>query len=255
MTLREVIERRLDRRTAAVLLLLILAVLGAGLGALTDGQNGPAQPPVVTVTPTTPTPGEPTPTPPPPPDDGTPTPEPPGPDAPTPTPAGGPGGSAGGGGGGGGTVTLQTAGSGVILQYSGLKPTDAGRDSIVLRNAGSTTARLDVADIAVQDDENGTLQPEQSVDTAGNGGELSEHVLTVIEVTYPDGSTEFFYDTDSGARSLSDLAGESDPSTGSELAPGEEATVTFDWHVPGATSNVIQSDTAEFTVEFRLRTT
>lgn len=253
MTLREALERRLDRRTAAILILLLLALLGAGLGALPGGQDGPGQPPVVTVTPTTPTPGEPTPTPPPP-GDGTPTPEPPAPDtpqpteAPTPTPTGG-------AGGGASSITLQTVGSGVILQYSDLKPTDAGRDSIVLRNAGSTTARLDIADITVQDDENGIVGPEQSVDAAGNGGELSEHVVVVIEVTYPDGSTEYFYDTGTGARSLSDLAAESSPSTGSELAPGEEATVTFDWHVPDATSNVIQSDTAEFTVDFRLRTT
>lgn len=262
---------RLSRRQVGLMALLLVALVGVGLGTLVTGPDGPVQPPVVEVTPTTPTPTPPPddPTPPPdgqtptPPDDGTPvpppsSPTPPSTTAPPPAGDGGGGGGAGGSGSGDGSdssVTLQAVGSTTILQYSDLKPTDAGRDSIVLENAGSSTARLDVTDIAVGDEENGIVPAETSIDAPANGGELSEHVMVVIEVNYPDGSTGYFYDTGTGARSLADLGAETGPSEGSELAPGERATVTFDWHLPGSTGNVVQSDRTEFTVDFRLRTT
>lgn len=254
------IDDRRDRRTVGILLLLLIAIVGIGLGTLAPGPDTTEGPPVVDVTPTTPTPtptpgppGDSTPTPP---DEGTPTPAPPPtpPDDGTPTPTPAAPGNGGGGGGGGSSASLEVVGSNTILQLTGLKPTDAGRDSIVLRNAGSTSARLDIADIAVQDHENGMTTAEATVDTPGNGGELSEHVMLVLEVEYPDGSTEHFYGTDAGARSLADLAGASDAAEGRELAPGETATVTFDWHVPSSTGNVVQTDSADFTVDFRLVT-
>lgn len=261
MSVPDGLRERLNRRRVAIVLLLLLALLGLGVGTLVDGPDD-TQPPVVDVTPTPPTttappPGTPPDATPTPPDDGTPTPPPTTPTPPTTAPPDGDGtGGGGGSGAGSGTpVTLQTEGSSAILQYTDLKPGDAGRDAITLRNAGSVSARLDIADISVTDDENGIVAAEAPVDTPGNGGELSEHVMVVIEVTYPDGTTEYFYDTGLGARSLSDLAGETGPATGRELDPGQEATIAFDWHVPTATGNVIQSDSADFTVDFRLQST
>lgn len=266
MSVPDGVRERLNRRRLALLVLLLLALIGLGVGTLTDGPAGPDGPPVVDVTPTPPTatpgpPGTDTPTPP---DDGTPTP--PDDDTPPPSPpttappaedgdGDGGGGGAGAGGGTASPVTLEAAGSTAILQYSDLKPGDAGSDGITLRNAGTVPARLDIADLNVTDRENGIVAAEAPVDTPGNGGELSEHVMVDIEVTYPDGTTEHFYNTGTGPRSLADLAAVGSPSTGQTLAPGEQATVTFDWHVPSATGNVIQSDGADFTVDFRLRTT
>lgn len=260
MSAPEAEDEGLTRRRVAILLLFFVALLGLGVGTLVDGPDD-TQPPVIEATPTPPTttappPGTPPDTTPTPPDDGTPSPPPTTPTPPTAAPPDGDGSGGGGSGAGGGSpVTLETAGSSAILQYGALKPSDAGSDTITLRNAGSVPARLDITDITVTDDENGIVPAEAPVDSPGDGGELSDHVMVVIEVTYPDGTTEHAYATDLGARSLSDLAGISSPATGRELDPGAEATVTFDWHVPAGTGNEIQSDSADFTVDFRLRTT
>ena len=279
MSWREDLQERLDRRAVAIVLLVLLPLLGVGLGTLTDGPDGPGADAVVPVTPSDPPEDPPgdtqSPT------DGDTS----APDQPTPPPTGEPpsgddggtgdggdgagsgadgdgGGEAGASGGGGGDdgdgespLTLRAVGSGVILQYDDLEPSDGDRDSIVLRNDGDVTARLDVANVTVEDEENGVVSAESSVDTPGNGGELSEHVMLVVEVEYPDGSTENLYDTDQGARSLAAIAAVGRPAEGSELAPGEDATVTFDWQVPTATGNVIQSDGANVTVDFRLQST
>lgn len=152
---------------------------------------------------------------------------------------------------GDGGVDLETNRSEAILEFDGVLPGDAGREAVRLRNTGNVTAQFGVGDINVTDHENGITEPESTVDTTGNGGELSAHVLVVIEVHYPNRSNEYLYGTGSGAKSLRALA-DKEPEGASELAPGENATVAFDWHLPVETGNVVQSDGTTFTVDFGL---
>jgi hypothetical protein len=307
MTRLERVDEFRDRRWALVVLLVVLALLGLGIGTITGGPADFDRPGIVastsTPTPTamdTPTPttdgdgdGTATPTV----DgsasgDGTPTTEtPPGSDASptptaapsgegsTPTPTARPtntetGGGSGSGGAGSSTsgdgaysnsgdgesdgdeqgdgVDLETNGSEVRLQFGDVLPGDAGRQTVRIRNVGNETARFGVGDITVTDHENGITEPESAVDTPGNGGELSAHVRVAIQVRHPDGETESLYGTGSGAKSLRALANAGADGASRELAPGDDVTVSFKWHLPVETGNVVQSDGTTFAVDFGL---
>lgn len=279
----EIEETRTNRRRLSLLLLLLLVIGGAGIGTLVgDSPDPPNSPPVVDATPVDPTP-TPTPTPgsgptptetaSPPPETGTPgdtsspTPTPTSPTqtptSPTPTPTiteeapdeSGGGGSGGGGSGGGSSspVTLKTVGTSVVLDYDNVAPGDSGRESMILRNAGSVDGRIFVTDVLVDDAENGIVGPEGNVDSSPNDGELSDNVEIVLEVHSPDGSVDYLYGTGSGARPLSTIDGITSPQQGQVLAPGEEAEIVVDWEVPPSTGNEIQSDGLEMDIEFELR--
>ncbi|WP_247008323.1 hypothetical protein [Halorientalis litorea] len=246
------------RRYLLLLLLLLIAVIaGSGLTAFI-GDIGPADENQtrVDLTPTGPdgdivvtdtaTPGDREPT-------GTPEP----PETPTERATATPDrvSTAGGGGGGGqsgGSVALRAVGSGVLFQYDGVAPGDSGREHLVLRNAGTQPGELVVADVRVEDFENGIVGPEAGVDTSPNAGELSEAVEVVVSVRYPDGTTEYLYGTGQGAKPLAAIA-DADPADGEQLGPGTEAEVVVDWQVPASTGNEIQSDALTVDVRFQLR--
>jgi len=149
-------------------------------------------------------------------------------------------------------VDLETNGSEARLQFGDVLPGDAGRQTVRIRNVGNETARFGVGDITVTDQENGITEPESAVDTPGNGGELSAHVRVAIQVRHPDGETESLYGTGSGAKSLRALANAGADGASRELAPGDNATVAFEWHLPVETGNVVQSDGTTFSVDFGL---
>lgn len=149
-------------------------------------------------------------------------------------------------------VDLETNGSEARLQFGDVLPGDAGRQTVRIRNVGNETARFGVGDITVTDHENGITEPESAVDTPGNGGELSAHVRVAIQVRHPDGETESLYGTGSGAKSLRALADAGADGASRELAPGDNATVAFEWHLPVETGNVVQSDGTTFAVDFGL---
>jgi hypothetical protein len=149
-------------------------------------------------------------------------------------------------------VDLETNGSEARLQFGDVLPGDAGRQTVRIRNVGNETARFGVGDITVTDHENGITEPESAVDTPGNGGELSAHVRVAIQVRHPDGETESLYGTGSGAKSLRALADAGADGASRELAPGDNATVAFEWHLPVETGNVVQSDGTTFSVDFGL---
>jgi hypothetical protein len=305
----EQVDQYRDRRWALVVLLVVLALLGLGIGTITGGPADFDRPGIVASTSTpTPTPMD-TPTPTTDGDgdgdgtatptvdgsasgDGTPTTEtPPGSDASptptaapsgegsTPTPTATPtttetGGGSGSGGAGSSTsgdgassnpgdggsdgddegdgVDLETNGSEARLQFGDVLPGDSGRQTVRIRNVGNETARFGVGDIKVTDHEHGITEPESAVDTPGNGGELSAHVRVAIQVRHPDGETEFLYGTGSGAKSLRALADAGADGASRELAPGDNATVAFEWHLPVETGNVVQSDGTTFAVDFGL---
>ncbi len=248
-----------DRRKVAILLVILLVVLGAGIGTLSNGGDSD-EPPVITATPV---PATPTPTPTSSPSTPTDTAEPTTPTAtptvtstPPTTRTPGPTTTATARSGvGGDPVTLETVGSSAILDYDNLSPGESGSGSVVFRNAGDQSGRLSIANVTAQDHENGIVGPEAGVDSTPNDGELSEHVMVVVRVEYDNGTVQHLYDTDQGARSLASLANESAPAEAGILDAGEEATVVFEWSVPSSTGNVIQSDGVTFGVDFRLTQT
>ncbi len=277
-----------DRRWLLLLLVLLLVLLGIGLGGLPSETRGPTSPALVVSTPTptpTPTPGgmggqngpgtaTPTPTPGggdqtttvamPTPDEGTETPS-----SSTRTPDDDTGDETrrqGGGGGGGGTtgdgnsgqstdVRLQVAGTSTRLTYADAVPGTSDREPLRLSNTGNGTGQLLLTNLSVSDAENGVGEAEGPADETPAQGDLSEHVMAVIEVHGPDGSVEYLYGTESGPRSLASLktVGGTDPA--GVLAPGEEATIVVDWYIPATTGNEIQGDSVTFDLTFGLRST
>ncbi|MHB9288143.1 hypothetical protein ACKVMT_14025 [Halobacteriales archaeon Cl-PHB] len=267
MDLPDRFDGRLNRRRkVAILLVFLLVVLGAGIGtfALDPTQEDP---PVIEATPvpTTPTPtetpGGPTPTATP---SGTATPTtttpPPTSTAPTPPTA-----TVGttatatatssAGGGSDAPVSLETVGSSALMDYDALSPGDSGSESVVFRNGGGEPGRLAITNVTVDDAENGIVGPESDVDSTPNEGELSDHVMVVVTVEYENGTTQHLYDTDNGARSLAALANETATADAGVLDAGRQATLTFEWSLPSATGNEIQSDGATFAVDFQLAET
>jgi len=250
------------RRYLLLLLLLLVAVIaGSGLTAFVgdiDSSDRNQSVPGVELTPTgpdgdivvtdtaTPVDREPT---------RTPTPAPP--ETPTERPTATPNqvstvSGGGGGGGSGGSVALRAVGSGVLFEYDTVAPGDGSRERLVLRNAGTQPGELLVADVGVDDSENGIVGPEAAVDNSPNAGELSGAVEAVVSVRYPDGTTEYLYGTEQGAKPLADIA-DADAAGGEQLGPGTEAEVVVDWQVPGSAGNEIQSDALTMDVRFQLR--
>lgn len=264
-------ESRVDKRLLALLLLALLVLLGAGVGTIgfpgsgpDDGEPTPT-PPVVTVTPTTATP---TPTP-----GGGPTAvEPPTATA-TPTEATPP------------TETvpdddddedggddeddnededdndddddpsrvdLTADGSTVFVRAAGVVPGESGRNSVTFENSGDAAGRLLVTDVTVTDSENSLLDPEVAVGDDAATGELSSALRVRLSVNDSDGATEYLFGTPSQYVTLASLRGENRASNAT-LTGGERATVTVEWELPSATGNEVQSDGAEFDIDFALR--
>lgn len=163
--------------------------------------------------------------------------------------------AAGGGGGGpSGSVSLRAVGPTALFQYSGVAPGDSGREELVLRNAGTQSGQLVVGNVTVTDAENGIVSPEAAVDGSPDAGELSGAVEAVVTVTYPDGTTEYLYGTEDGARPLAAIAA-AGAATGERLEGGTSATITVEWVIPATTGNEIQSDSLTTDFRFQLRAT
>lgn len=260
-------EQERDRRVLSLLILLLLVSIGTGIGTIAfDGgpnrNNSTETPTPVELTPVTPTPdsggGEPpaaTPT-----EQGPGTAETP-PTTTTPTDAdnddssdASSGGSSGSDGGSRNDVDLQVSGSDVFFRAADITPGSQGRGTITFENAGSDAGRLDVTDVTVVDDENSLLDPEVDVGDDAATGELSSVLDVRLAVTYPDGVTEYYFGGSGGYVSMASLDGAD--STASETIGGDEqVTVTMAWELPSGAGNVIQSDSVEFDVEFRLEAT
>jgi len=270
-----------DRRWLLLLLVLLLVILGVGVGGLPGGQDRQPSPtpavsmstPTPTPTPigsgtggsdgstgddrgTTPTDETETPT------ESGPTTTPEGPDDEEPTTStprtgdGGSGGSGSGGGDGtGSAVALQTAGSSARIQYANVAPGEGGRERFVVENVGNGSGRLSMTEVAVRDVENGVGESEAVVDDSPHTGELSSHVLVVLEVHHSDGSVHSLYGTGSGARSLASLGAVNGADDAGVLGPGERAELVVDWRVPASTGNEIQSDGVTFDLTVGLAST
>lgn len=249
-------EAKYDKRLLVLFFLFLLVGVGAGFGTIAfpgsgaDGNESTPTPTVVTMTPTTPTPA-PTPGGGPPAATATSTPTPTPTDTATPTetrrdddddddrPS---------------RVDLTADGNRMLVQASGMAPGDDGQNSVTFENSGDATGRLVVDDADVTDYENSLLDPEQAVGDDAATGELSSALQVRLSVTYSDGTTEYLFGTSSQYVTLESIDGESREST-ETLAGGEQATVTFEWTLPKATGNEVQSDGSEFDVDFVLRQT
>ncbi|GGM67164.1 hypothetical protein J2752_000070 [Halarchaeum rubridurum] len=125
-------------------------------------------------------------------------------------------------------------------------------EHVTLRNAGDAPGRLHVTASNWTDAENGLIEPERAAgDDTPRAGELREHLRIRVaivggenETTYLVGSASGF--TDASAATPSRLR------TTRTLAPGENATLVFQWRLPTTTGNVVQSDAARVRYEYRL---
>lgn len=273
-------EEDRDRRRLLLLLAAAAVVLvGAGIGWVQLPGPPDRGPPTVEVTPG---PATPTPSPTPEPTDATPreesptglrTESPPGttvPPSPTPTPSAtrtptdtatpaGDGEANGDGDrnrdrrrdrGGSAGASLSVEGSSTFVRLSATEPGSTGRERVRVRNAGDAAARLVVADVTVEDRENGVVGPEAAVDNSPSEGELSEHLRIALAT---DGGATDVVGTASNPIPLAAVAA-SGEYAGPVLGPGERTTLRLTWTLPPETGNVVQSDGVAFDVRFRLQT-
>lgn len=265
----EVEESDRDKRLLVLLLLVLLVVLGAGIGTFAfqgsgpDGNESTPTPDAVPITPTTPTPtstpggGPPAAT-----ESGTPTAT----AVPTATEtvdddrddddrdAGGRDRSDSSTGEDSQSVDLRAADGTVLVRASGMAPGHDGRNAVTFENAGDAPGRLLVEDASVVDRENSLLDPETAVGDDDATGELSGALRVRLSVAYADGTTEFLFGGPDRYVTLASLDGAGWASD-ETLGGGERATVAFEWVLPAATGNEVQSDGAEFDVDFALRQT
>ncbi|MFB6074705.1 MAG: hypothetical protein ABEJ89_06805 [Haloarculaceae archaeon] len=69
-------------------------------------------------------------------------------------------------------MTVEIRGTATLLRLSEAVPGETGSRRITVRNVGDRRARLVVANVTVDDRENGIVGPERGVDTSPNEGEL-----------------------------------------------------------------------------------
>lgn len=151
-------------------------------------------------------------------------------------------------------VSLRAAGPQLSIRASKLAPGASGRGTVTYRNAGDRTGRFSVANLDVEDSENGIVSAERPVDSSPNTGELSGAVHVEMRIE-SDGETTHLYGTGSAARPLAALGRAGDGGDAVALAPGETATVVLTWRLPEATGNEIQSDAASFDATISLTAT
>lgn len=260
-------EHDADRRLVAILLLLVLMLIGGGVGTFILALDSDDGAPVTTATET------PTPTPTVTPDGGgigptTPT------DTPTPTETptaapteepggGGDGGGGGGDGDGGGSTPTETPSptpSGqlvftterTMLDVDGIYPGQSGSGSAAVQSTATEDGELRIANITVEDFENGITDPESDVDDSPDEGELSEHLEVRIAFDHEDRPPEHVLGTDSGHETLATLQ-DSPPSSAVSLDPNEGMDVLVEWRLPEDTGNEVQTDGVEFDVTLELR--
>jgi len=210
-----------DRRRAFLLLVVVFLVLvGGGVGTFVLDGTGDSSPGVQTPD------GAP---------DSTPTLTPP--DPTTPNDAG--------------NVTFEFVDSATLMQAGNVVPGQSGASERAVRNAGTMAADLAVVNLTVTDRENGLTDPEAAVDDSPGEGELSEHLLVRLTVTYADGETATVFGGDEFVP-LADVTATNE-SIGSGIEADATATLTFEYRVAEAAGNEIQSDTVAFDVGFQLR--
>lgn len=146
-----------------------------------------------------------------------------------------------------------------------LNPGDTGSGTLAITNAGSIAGFIDISGVTIANTENGCNASESSVDsscgTPGAGdGELGANLLIHAfwdidgDGVYEsgDGDTSI-YGTDTvfatldgfGAASVDDEA----------LGAGATKRISINWALPGATGNIVQSDSASLTVPVSLEQT
>lgn len=138
---------------------------------------------------------------------------------------------------------------------SNVAPGASGGSRVTMRNAGGAAGRLVVAASNWTNAENGLIAPEVAAgDHTPNRGELRQHLRIRVAVVGDGGGVEYL------AGSASSFANASDAPASSlgferTLSPGANATLVFQWRLPAATGNVVQSDAAGLNYTYTLRST
>lgn len=151
------------------------------------------------------------------------------------------------------TPALSVSDSG-LFDASTAAPGQSGTSETVVSNVGDEAGELDVALTAVESGENGLIEPEQSVDSLGNGGELDEHLLVRIALVRDDGSRTYVIGGPSSFEQVDAL----EPAVLVEnYRVGSEASVRVltEWRVPADAGNEIQSDRVSMNASYVLTST
>jgi len=123
-----------------------------------------------------------------------------------------------------------------------LKPGDSGSEPIVLKNIGTDDGALQFRITDLTDEENGINEPESSVDSTPDEGELSDNLY--IWITTEDGTLlgdGFASELEVWEQFLGIL-----PS-------GSETSIVIMWSVGSDVGNIIQTDSCVFDMEFSLQ--
>jgi len=145
------------------------------------------------------------------------------------------------------------------INVTNTKPGEWNTAWIKLNNVGTVQGQVKFASLTkTLDKENGCNSPEATVDTTcgnpGNGkGELDENLIIVLwddvdsNDVFDGGETYFFQ-----ALGLDNIAATPkwSPSSPITIAPGATQWLKVRWDILGSVGNIIQSDSATFTLTF-----
>jgi len=156
-----------------------------------------------------------------------------------------------------GTIDLQLDGKNQTVEFlseTNITAGTSGTASLELENSGSRAGVVVVEVAALRNYENGWVNNEGNNDpTDGDPGQGNGELQTNLEVaaSFQDG-TELWTGYDTVASKLSTGAAYR---TGYQLASGAKGTFELDWQLSKDTKKIVQSDSIELELRFRLEQT
>jgi len=155
------------------------------------------------------------------------------------------------------------------ITVSAVAPGDSGSADWLLKNDGTLAGYLDITFTSIVDAENGVNEPEEddvgedgTVASPGTDGELAENLLLLIYIdendnnTYDAGTDNLTFNdyVKGGSANLTDVTVD-DYAMAANYGSGDDKAFRIEWSVSTSVTNLIQSDSTGFTIEFSLEQT
>lgn len=130
-----------------------------------------------------------------------------------------------------------------FLDVSGIQPGDSGSSSVTLGNTGTLAGDLEVDVAAIRDHENGFYGKESGQDGTSSDGELDDY----LELRATIGTATVW-----PRQTVSKLTVGATYSPNATITGGGTGTFTLEWWLPTDTTDIVQSDSVELDLTFRL---
>jgi len=171
-----------------------------------------------------------------------------------------------------GTLNLQVGAADpttVVITVTDANPGQSGAADWLLKNDGTLGGYLDISFSGIVDAENGVNEPEDAdagedgtVGSPGTNGELAENLTLLIYIDENDNNaynagtdTLIFNDKVKGGTTNLVDAVVDDYSMAAGYGSGDNKAIRIEWSVDSSITDLIQSDSTGFTINFSLEQT